>query len=1104
MAFTVLRSGDEQKVNTLTKGSQTHPTIARLRNPDGTDGGWVVTWTGQDASETGIYMQRYDADGVPQFTSGGVAADRLVNTATDGSQIWSSVTGLSDGGWVVSWIDKGTDAPGVIHQQRYNAQGEAQSVTPTVVNPGFPAEETENIEMTALANGEWLVTWQSGDGSRYGVYQQRFSASGDPLLDAADQRVNTVTDGSQRYADVVTLADGGWLVTWVDGDAFDPTANIHMRRYDANGVASSVEVVTNARGMQTQPQVAALSGGGWLVVWYGLGADGSNDIFLKRYDAAGTPGETQVVNATTEGSQKDPHIAVNTDGSWVITWQSGADVYQRRYDSDGNTSGPDAVVPAWLGSQSNSRPQVVALSDGRWVVVWQNLDQDEFPGSGIAQRIFTPVAVEAVTDVAEYATGTVDDDTLNVEQNGLSLGDILDGGGDDDVDTLQMTWTGTIDLTLPTELLRFEALVGTVGDDRIMTDAHRIVQFATIDGGAGNNDVLELFTGDNYSLRNKTITGIEKILLSDYVNYKVTVDSVATALLIDGSASSGDTVRIVDTRSLTTDELIQLFSQGVDVIIDSNGQHTNALPQVAGFNGDQSRALVGGMTLLDTGAAAGVTDDLDRFRSLEVQITNRVAGEDRLMLIEQDGVTIAGNQVSVNGTLAGTLQRDGSGAAGLLIAFSADATEAMVSSIVRALAYVNTASGSFVVKQRNIAVTLTDAGGAQSTHDVQVDIALPTGGLENKAPTVDGTPTGVVQVADTGLISPFASMVLHDPDGDRLTVTVSFDKEKGRLIPQAGVSYDPDTGIYTIEGSAPYVTQVLKTLQFDPRDRNGPVGQGEETTFTVTVRDEGPGISTQVRVNAVIADRPPSQPTLSNNSVDELAKDGTPIGTLAAQDSNGQAVTYSLVGAGDAPFEIVGNELRVTKGIALDYEQTKAYTFTIRASAGGLSNDRVVTIAVNDVGKETTGGSASSDVIKGGAGRDNLGGGLGNDGLWGGLGNDVLKGGKGRDVFAFDTRTNKKTNVDKILDFKVKDDSIWLDNAVFTKIGKGSETKPGKLAKAMFWKGKEAHDASDRIIYDKKSGALYYDADGTGRSAQVKFATLKKGLSLTEKDFFVI
>jgi serralysin len=61
------------------------------------------------------------------------------------------------------------------------------------------------------------------------------------------------------------------------------------------------------------------------------------------------------------------------------------------------------------------------------------------------------------------------------------------------------------------------------------------------------------------------------------------------------------------------------------------------------------------------------------------------------------------------------------------------------------------------------------------------------------------------------------------------------------------------------------------------------------------------------------------------------------------------------------------------------------------------------------------------------------------------------------------------------------------------------------MASKYFYKGTKAHDKDDHIIYDAKKGILYYDADGTGPSAQIKIATLSQNLSkMSYKDFFVI
>jgi Ca2+-binding RTX toxin-like protein len=148
------------------------------------------------------------------------------------------------------------------------------------------------------------------------------------------------------------------------------------------------------------------------------------------------------------------------------------------------------------------------------------------------------------------------------------------------------------------------------------------------------------------------------------------------------------------------------------------------------------------------------------------------------------------------------------------------------------------------------------------------------------------------------------------------------------------------------------------------------------------------------------------------------------------------------------------------------------------------------------VSVETLTGTSGSNVLTGGAGQDRLNG---------GLGKDTLSGGGGQDVFVFDTKPNTRTNLDRITDFSPRDDALWLDNAIFKALGKaGSVTKPALLKSSFFYAGTAAHDSSDRLIYNKKTGALFYDADGTGAAKPVQIATLAKKLALSHKDFFVI
>lgn len=259
----------------------------------------------------------------------------------------------------------------------------------------------------------------------------------------------------------------------------------------------------------------------------------------------------------------------------------------------------------------------------------------------------------------------------------------------------------------------------------------------------------------------------------------------------------------------------------------------------------------------------------------------------------------------------------------------------------------------------------------------------------------------------------------------------------------------------------------------------------------------------------VLTNAAPGAPTLSAASVAENTLATSIVASLSAVDADGDALTYSLTGNAGGFFALDGNKLVLAR--ALDYETQAQHTLTVRArDAWGGESVSAFTLSVSNVvettllmltgtaGSDGLSGEAGNDVLYGLSGNDRLQGETGNDILAGGLGRDMLSGGAGRDIFVFDSRP-ARANSDTLADFSVRDDTIHLAKSAFAKIA-----KKGVLAASAFWTGERAHDASDRIVYNKKTGVLLYDADGSGKGAALEIAKLAKNLKLTASDFFVI
>jgi len=530
------------------------------------DGGFVVTSIsfGQDGDSNGILGQRYNADGTPAGT------EFQINTYTTSFQRDPSVTGLSDGGFVVTWESNGQDdsATGV-YGQRYNADGttvgaEFQINTYTLSFQYGPS-------VTGLSGGGFVVTWESNgqDGDGGGIYAQRYNADGTTA--GAEFQINTYTPGYQADPSVTALSDGGFVVTWVSEEQDGDSGGIYAQRYNTDGTTAGAEfqINTYTASFQNDPSVTGLSDGGFVVTWQSWLQDGSfTGVYGQRYNADGTPAGAEFqINTYTTINQSDPSVTALSDGGFVVTWESsvqdgdGFGIYGQRYNADGTAGGAEFQINTYTpGHQWNS--SVTGLSDGGFVVTWRSDGQDggstgvyaqmfsyadgDFTAGNDTVTLYGPgqtvdgLAGDDIITGADYEDGadiinggagddTLDgmagNDTLNGGDGddflkGSGGNDILNGDADDDLlkggggadninggsgfDTVSYagslavivnlaTGTGTGGGAQGDTLTSIERLIGSDFDDTLIGDGGD----NTLNGGSGNDYLLDLSGGDD-------------------------------------------------------------------------------------------------------------------------------------------------------------------------------------------------------------------------------------------------------------------------------------------------------------------------------------------------------------------------------------------------------------------------------------------------------------------------------------------------------------------------------------------------------------------------------------------------------------------------------
>jgi hypothetical protein len=300
--------GTEFLVNVQTPGFQLQPSVGRS-----SDGRYVVEWTTDsvDGSVSGIGARRFDASGNP------AGSEFVVNAYTTGAQIFGNLAVQADGQFVMIWEDifGNRDGSGAaIFGRRFDASGSPLG-SEFLVN-SYTTGDQAFPSVSVSPTGGFVVAWNGpGDGSGSAVFARRFDASGNAV--GNDFVVNAYTTGGQAgfFGQVAHDARGNFVVTWNSYGEEDSDYGIYAQRFSASGTRRGAEfrVNTYTTGYQGRPSIASDSVGNFVIAWASPDQDGSSyGIFAQRFgglgpaalsvDSAGNqvlePGETAVVRPT--------------------------------------------------------------------------------------------------------------------------------------------------------------------------------------------------------------------------------------------------------------------------------------------------------------------------------------------------------------------------------------------------------------------------------------------------------------------------------------------------------------------------------------------------------------------------------------------------------------------------------------------------------------------------------------------------------------------------------------------------------------------------------------------------------------------------------------
>lgn len=978
-----------------------------------------------------------------------------VNTVTAENQNQGSVTALSGGRYVVVWagpITGTTAATWVsadIRMQIFNADG-TPSGGEVVVNT-MTTDAQIWPQATVLADGNFIVTWMDGLGRYGGTTPTPVTLSGQEFTQAgiAVGGEFTIAAGSPVHLPAIAaLADGGFMAFWTQG--FAPIG-IMGARFDANNVrvgeAFTVDdtLVPGSR----VPRAVTLQNGN-VVVSYLENSDQPYGYSFRIYAPDGTPITPSTFAGPATSSALRVVGAIPTalpDGGFgVLEYRAPADgsyeFWFRRYDADGQLQTTTPAV------NPDVRLLTFGINSASYISVAVDVAAD---GSlvvawSIGNENYTEVYTQGFnaggTRYGEMHTVSEVGRHSNVGIERLSTGDYV------------VIWNeqsgATIGYDIRHQIFDWtpSPSILSATDDYITSTTGGQIQWSDL----FENDI----NSDGYTL---SITGVSNVeggtvtVHSDlrYIRVQSTgTDGVRFTYTLTDAAGRSDTANVI-VRDDPSDAAILRGLESVSVTLLANDSLPSSMT-------DLSVTLSAPLTLQSNGRSAFVTVDAlsvypdywtlpaDQYFSVGyTYAVSNAAGEmyRSYLLVHMNGwAQIGGTGAD---TLVGTQSSDHLiGGAG-----AANTMQGLGGDDY----YTVSAFGDSVLEEAN--------GGTDTVRAALGSFVLPNH-VENLTFIGTGSFVGIGNDANNVITGGASYDELYGYAGND-TLTEGVGSVADALIGGAG----DDTYVVTVRYSS--------TMEA--------AGAGNDmvrTTFNIY------GLQANIE-NLIYTDTANHQAGVGNDLHNTLT------GNIGVDDLFGRAGNDTLIGGTGAANTLVGqegNDIYVVQAVGdtvyelanegTDLVQTALASFVLRPNVENLTYTGTATF--------TGIGSDEANVITGGGNADFLDGRGGNDVIYGGSGNDELFGGAGADQFRY---TGNETGVDRIYDFAAGVDRILLDTAIPHTATFAFRSGAGVVA----------NSAVTTFLYDPTTGEVRVDLDGTGTVAPVLIAVLNTGLTLSAADF---